>query len=197
MNIVKKWAARQFIRKTKPYFKSFGLFKTHNFKSALVWEPKNGNVLVLAPHPDDEVIGCGGTIHKHVHNGANVTVVYMTDGRHGSSALLDASDEKQKILQQKLIETRKREAELCMQTLGIQKGIFLDSERITLSASGNLSQQIRKIIRSFKPDLVYLPFFWEEQSDHRAANQILLEATDNSNFRFNSYFRNTWFFSSI
>lgn len=39
--------------------------------------------LVLAPHPDDEVLGCGGTIAAKVRAGASVTVAILTDGRHG------------------------------------------------------------------------------------------------------------------
>src|SRR5579885_3094484 len=40
-------------------------------------------VLVLAPHMDDEVIGPGGTLRRHVEAGAAVTVVFLTDGRMG------------------------------------------------------------------------------------------------------------------
>ena len=38
------------------------------------------NILVVAPHPDDEVIGCGGIIAKKVANGDRVTVAIMTEG---------------------------------------------------------------------------------------------------------------------
>ena len=39
------------------------------------------NILVFAPHPDDEVLGCGGTIIKHVMNGDNVYVCVVTSGQ--------------------------------------------------------------------------------------------------------------------
>ena len=37
-------------------------------------------VLIFAPHPDDDVIGCGGAIIQHVRNGDDVTIAYMTSG---------------------------------------------------------------------------------------------------------------------
>jgi LmbE family N-acetylglucosaminyl deacetylase len=40
--------------------------------------------LVVAPHPDDDVIGCGGSIIRHIRRGHTVTVVYMTSGEAGS-----------------------------------------------------------------------------------------------------------------
>lgn len=40
-----------------------------------------GRVLVLAPHPDDEVFGCGGAIMQHLAQGDEVTVIILTDGR--------------------------------------------------------------------------------------------------------------------
>jgi N-acetylglucosamine malate deacetylase 1 len=43
-------------------------------------------VLVAAPHPDDEVLGCGGSIARHVEAGRQVFVLHLSSGEHGSPA---------------------------------------------------------------------------------------------------------------
>ncbi|MBT6751868.1 MAG: PIG-L family deacetylase, partial [Desulfobacula sp.] len=48
---------------------------------------KNGTALIFAPHPDDEVIGCGGAIIKHVENNDDVHVIILTDGCLGAPDL--------------------------------------------------------------------------------------------------------------
>ena len=48
-------------------------------------------VVVLAPHSDDETIGCGGTLARHVECGAQVHVIFLTDGRWGDGAGADRS----------------------------------------------------------------------------------------------------------
>ena len=41
---------------------------------------KNKNILVVAAHPDDEVLGCGGTLIKYKNNGYKINIVFFTDG---------------------------------------------------------------------------------------------------------------------
>jgi N-acetylglucosamine malate deacetylase 1 len=91
MNALTRMLLKRLSRAAKPYLKSYGFLQTSKQfnKSAVVWDPKDEKVVILAPHMDDEVIGCGGTLRKHVLNGADVTVVFLTDGRYGSSTLND------------------------------------------------------------------------------------------------------------
>jgi hypothetical protein len=54
-----------------------------NFVPAVIDVPRVKTVLVLAPHMDDETIGCGGAILAHIAGGARVEVVFVTDGSRG------------------------------------------------------------------------------------------------------------------
>jgi LmbE family N-acetylglucosaminyl deacetylase len=164
--------------------RSHGFLKTVKYKQALVLEPKAVRIVVLAPHMDDEVIGCGGTLYKHFQKGGELTVVYMTDGRHGSSVVQNATGNERKILQRKLVEQRKQEAQLAMQTLGVRESFFLDVEETRLTSTKEVQQRLRQILEAKQPELVYLPFFWEENLDHRETSKILLDATSNRHFQF-------------
>jgi LmbE family N-acetylglucosaminyl deacetylase len=159
MRSLSKLLLRTFARAARPYLKTYGLLQTAKVfnRSALVFEPGAEKVLVLAPHMDDETIGCGGALALHTARGADVTVVFLTDG--GS-----------------LIETRKREAQLALSTLGIRRLEFLDAPDGHLESTPALTGRLRTILVDGRFDLVYLPFFLEEHPDHRAASRILLDA---------------------
>ena len=184
MNVLKRWVIRQLSQRAKPYLQSYGFLRTVGHHPAVVWKPRGGRVLVLAPHMDDEVIGCGGTLYKHIRNGAEVTVVYMTDGRNGSSTIKYLSGEEKRRRERELVETRKWEAQMAMRTLGIKQGIFLDAEDWNLSSTPEIQSRLREILYSIEPDVVYLPFFLEEHPDHRMTSRILIDATEGTSFQF-------------
>jgi N-acetylglucosamine malate deacetylase 1 len=194
MNALIRVLLKRFSRAARPYLKSYGLLQTSKQfnKSALVWEPEGERVVILAPHMDDEVIGCGGTLRKHVLNGADVTVVFLTDGRYGSSTLNGLLGEMRRRQENALIESRKREARRALGTLGIHQIAFLDAEETKLAWAKELPQRLRQILESIRPDLVYLPFFLEEHPDHRAVSRLLLDAMNDAEFGFDCIGYEVW-----
>jgi N-acetylglucosamine malate deacetylase 1 len=172
VNAITRRLLTHFARVARPYLRSYGLLQTAKAfnHSALVWEPGAEKVVVLAPHMDDESLGCGGTIARHVANGADVTVIFLTDGRRGGPAG-NRSDEQQ------LIQTRRREAEAALQILGVQHMHCLDLVDGGLCSTPAAAAKLRELLVATRPDLIYLPFFLEEHADHRAASQLLLDAT--------------------
>lgn len=90
---------------------------------------KGERVLIMAPHPDDEAIGCAGVIQQALSAGAKVKVVYLTNGEHNQLAFI--------VYEKRLVfrkgefihmgEVRRKEAVAAMKVLGLDSGnlIFL------------------------------------------------------------------------
>jgi N-acetylglucosamine malate deacetylase 1 len=171
---------RYFAHAARPYLELQGLLRTTKVfsGSALAWTPGAERVLVLAPHMDDETIGCGGALALHVAAGAKVQVVFLTDGAAGApqSALAEPGAKRT------LTESRKREAVLALEVLGIREATFLDAPDGELMQAPEVASRLREILSQHRPELVYLPCFLEEHPDHYAASRILLDATTNLTF---------------
>jgi N-acetylglucosamine malate deacetylase 1 len=192
MKILSRWLMKRWGQATRRYLKSRGLLRVNKYNPAILWRPEGRRIVVLAPHMDDEVIGCGGTLYKHIQRGATVTVIYMTDGRYGGKLPPHPAGGGRGEQDMSLINLRKHEAFLAMETLGIQDSIFLDAEDGQLSSAQGLPERVKEILESIAPDLVYLPFFLEEHPDHQAVTQILMEATEGISCEFDCCGYEVW-----
>jgi LmbE family N-acetylglucosaminyl deacetylase len=194
MNQFTKILLKRLSRAARPYLKSSGLLQVSGVynRSAMVWEPGAEKVLVLAPHMDDETIGCGGTLALHARRGAQISVMFLTDGRNGSSEINALSGEERKRRQQELIEIRTTEARAALQRLGVNRMICLDAEDGALSQCTWAAEKLRDVLRKLQPDLVYVPFYLEEHADHRAASQVLLDAVAGTAFKFQCIGYEVW-----
>ncbi|MFN3533131.1 MAG: PIG-L deacetylase family protein [Candidatus Brocadia sp.] len=123
-------------------------------------------VLVLSPHPDDDVIGCGGTLCRYHLMGAEIAVVYMTDGRKGND----------RYMEDELVRIRQEEAKRASRILGIDKLIFLDNRDSELSLSSKTITELSAILYDYKPEAVFIPFFMDNHPDHIATSQIFFSA---------------------
>jgi LmbE family N-acetylglucosaminyl deacetylase len=135
-------------------------------------------ILVLAPHMDDETLGCGGSLHRHVLAGEAVTVAYMTDGRKGDPALnaRDLPPAERERLEDELVHARREEARRSAAILGVRDLRFLDNRDQELQVSSHTRRQLRELLDELRPDLVYLPFPTDHHPDHQATNRIFLAA---------------------
>jgi LmbE family N-acetylglucosaminyl deacetylase len=121
-------------------------------------------ILVIAPHPDDESIGCGGAIALHQEGGARVRVVFLTSGERG----IEGNDpEAARAL-------REDEALAALHVLGIQEQDFLRLPDLGLAESVAVGAPLlAEILRSDQPDVIYLPHPDEAHPDHAAALSLL------------------------
>ncbi len=114
------------------------------------------NILVIAPHPDDEVLGVGGTIAKHVSQGNDVYVCIVTKGC-------------EPIFQKSQVEQVRTECNEADEFLGVKKTIYMDFPAAMLETIPRyeLNNAFIKLIQSVKPDIVYLPHMGDMQLDHK------------------------------
>lgn len=105
-------------------------------------------VMVIAVHPDDETLGCGGSILKHISQGDQVSVVFVTNGN---------------TIQEKTIQ-RISEAYSLNKTfkLGL-KEVYLENEPLV-----NIINPLSQVISDFKPSILYIPNRSDVHSDHRS-----------------------------
>lgn len=128
--------------------------------------PQGERVIVFAPHPDDETLGCGGTLKKLSALGRTVKVVFLTKGE---KAIPDMAD------RESYAKTREREAIKAMRVLGVPAYEFLRfPDRELFQNMEKVARACRKIIGDFGPDAVYGPSPVEINPDHRAAAELLL-----------------------
>ena len=136
-------------------------------------------VLVIAPHPDDEVFGCGGMLAWHARHGARVRVVVLSDGAGGDPdhRAGDRGDESGG--GGGLAGQRVQECLASAEVLGLALADFrfLDLPDGELAQVEDLAQRIEQELADFDPGLVYAPSPQELHPDHRAAARAVFAAT--------------------
>lgn len=194
MKQLTKVLLKRLTRAARPYLQSAGLLQVSGVynHSAMVWQPGAEKILVLAPHMDDETIGCGGTLALHAQRGAQITVVFLTDGRHGSSEVNVLYGEERERKQRELIELRTAEARAALQRLGVNRMVCLDAEDGALDQCDWAAEKLRDVLLKQQPDIVYLPFYLEEHPDHRAASRVLLDAVAGTPLQFQCIGYEVW-----
>ena len=126
------------------------------------------NILIIAPHPDDEILGCGGIISKHISFGKNVYALIVTNGHKGVPKLF--SEEGTKKVQS--------EALMSHEYLGVKKTFFLDFPVLHLESdpSYKLSIAIDKVIKENNIDTLFIPHRGDIHKDHKITFEAALVA---------------------
>ena len=129
-------------------------------KYSLPFEEKlpGNRVLVIAPHQDDESIGCGGTVVKHAKAGGRVEIAFCTSG--GEKRLYEAKD--------------------AAKILGSKVNYFLQFERRSLYRNTNqLAERFTALFNKIEPEIVFLPFMVDNHQDHVAISRAFVKAYKN------------------
>jgi LmbE family N-acetylglucosaminyl deacetylase len=169
--------------------------KENLLNSATLVKPAvfSGVSVVIAPHPDDESLGCGGTIATLKKSGKKVFIVFVSDGSmsHPSSKKYPAPQLKQ---------LRKVEALAAAAILGIAETdcffMMLKDDAVPNAADKEFTDaaaQLHLIIEKLKPQNIFLPYKNDPHKDHQACWQIALHAILNAGYTIRLYYYFIWF----
>ncbi|MBI2577867.1 MAG: PIG-L family deacetylase [Candidatus Wildermuthbacteria bacterium] len=123
-------------------------------------------ILVVAPHPDDEVLGCGGVIGKYAKQGDEVFLCIATKGYTPDWS------------EQFLKDIKKEIKESC-RILGIKETFFLGfpTAKLDTISQKELNDAISDMVRNIKPDVIYSPSGGDLNRDHRCVFEAVLVAS--------------------
>lgn len=124
-------------------------------------------VLVLSPHPDDDVFACGGLIKHLSKYGAKIKIVYITDGVYGNT---------KEIIDYGLVSRREKEAKEASKILGASEVIFLRLRDKSVSKNKKLWERLFEELKINKYDLVLTPSSEDWHPDHAATFEAFDEA---------------------
>ena len=125
------------------------------------------SVLVIAPHFDDEILGCGGLLLQLLASGSAVRLLFLSDGSR-----LDDSGE----YSEEYAERRRMEADVVVKALNLAGVEYLDLPDGELEyRRGEINEAIHRTLLSFRPSLILAPSPLEGSMDHRAAFAALFD----------------------
>jgi LmbE family N-acetylglucosaminyl deacetylase len=124
-------------------------------------------VLVVAAHTDDEALGCGGTIARHVDDGDSVYAVFLADGvssRQGSD--------------NRALDTRNAAAVKAHDILGIEKAYMLGfpDNRMDSVPLLDVVKELENVVSEVQPQVIYTHHCGDLNVDHRITHQAVLTA---------------------
>lgn len=131
-------------------------------------------IIVISAHPDDEVIGVGGTILKHKANGDEIFWLIITNvfESQGFTKLR--------------VESRQEEIKQVAEALGIKKTFLLDYPTMSLSSSSiiTMTPKISEVFKEVEPEIVYCLNRSDAHSDHRVTFDAVVACTKSFRYPF-------------
>jgi LmbE family N-acetylglucosaminyl deacetylase len=114
-------------------------------------------IAIISAHPDDEILGAGGTLLKHANNGDEILWIIVTDIFENHGFTKDR------------VESRHKEVQRVAKEIGFSKTVQLSFPTMSLSSESlnELIPQLSKEFAEFKPEVIYCPNRTDAHSDHR------------------------------
>ena len=131
-------------------------------------------ILVISPHPDDETLGCGGTILKHKDMGDKIYWLIITN-----IVVKNGWDKD-------IVEKRQKEIETVAKMYDFEKTFKLDypTAKLDTIPMQEIIESISKVIFEIKPEVIYLPNRSDVHTDHQITFKAAYSCTKNFRYPF-------------
>ena len=120
-------------------------------------------VLVIAPHPDDETLGCGSTLFKHKSQGDDIYWLIITEISQKNG------------WEEKIVKKREYEIKQVGEKYGFKKILNLGfpTTKIETNCISKLIEKISKVYNEIKPNIIYMPFISDVHTDHQIIGKAI------------------------
>ena len=124
-------------------------------------------VLVVSPHPDDETLGCGGTLLKHKQNGDSTHCLIITEMKENMG------------WEKETIKRRKNEINRVSKKYAFDSidNLKIPTTRLDMVSKSDLITKINVIFKKVKPEIIYIPFVLDVHTDHQIVSEAICSIT--------------------
>ena|SRR3989338_5321538 len=130
---------------------------SQNLEPVVMAYPQGKRILVLAPHPDDDIFGAGGVLLKSARSGATVKTICITTGEKNTAG--------------GRVNAREEETKCVTAVLGGEVGFWRYPAR-SWRINRETQERLQAVIHEWKPDTIFLPFLADDHEDHRRASEL-------------------------
>lgn len=152
--------------------------------------PISDNTVIIAPHPDDEVIGCAGLIHTLVNRGTPPHIIILTGGEGAHRGCCDTSGAEVIIERRKLTMTAANELGLPVSQIH-----FLDYPDENISQDSSETEKLKELLNRLSPQTVFVPHRGEGWSDHVKAAEIVRQLMKSNDISIYEYCVWMWYYN--
>ncbi len=140
-------------------------------------------VLVFAPHPDDEILGCGGTLALLRRKNCAVRVVVVTDGAAGDPHNYAGGA---------VVQVRQQETRAALKLIGVEDVVFWSEPDGSFRGSAAFDRKVNAVVEEFRPTWLFLPSPLDYHRDHVAISLAVLSCWERGARAGRAFFYEIW-----
>ncbi|MAG45664.1 MAG: hypothetical protein CMH63_02750 [Nanoarchaeota archaeon] len=143
------------------------------------------NILIFTSHPDDDLLGMGGTILKYSSEDKNIVEVIFSKGEKSHPHLKE----------EVIVDIRKKEMEKVSKLIGLKKVIHFGLKDLKVKEEikkHGIKKKVKDLIEKYKPEKIFTLASTETHPDHRAVNTTILSVVDSLKTKYPVYTFNVW-----